>query len=433
MFGLARWGLHHGLDIKVNWLGRAGVWPVFMRRCSSRMAGLETVGAVCLYIGLVLVLGSAAQYFRDGLAARRAQPSTELDTLRLGAMDTFPDLGSLSDQELKDLIQQLTDEEQEVSYRRRILHGKIDILRAELVNRLRKKHEGGEDVISGADVQRLTDILAGRASGSDDDVACSGRRVARHCPECGFVVTEGANYCPRCGAFLGSREPTRDDATTATYVIDEATGELRPVDVGDVAAESGALVIRSGGGRVGQSFPLHGERMTIGRSPDAEIFLDDVTVSRDHAVLVHRSGRVVPGRLRLAQRHLRQPPADRLAPARGRRRAAGRQVQAHLPRALSGRDDASRRPSRSTTTLRRCRCAAERRGAAQVADDRRRLQGARRRSSRTSRSRRSATSRIRSCWRRGARPAATGSTRRPTSRACARSCACSATSSCRCG
>ena len=53
-------------------------------------------------------------------------------------MDTFPDLGSLSDQELKDLIQQLTEEEVDVSYRRRILHGKIDILRAELVNRLRK-------------------------------------------------------------------------------------------------------------------------------------------------------------------------------------------------------------------------------------------------------------------------------------------------------
>jgi len=77
-------------------------------------------------------------------------------------MDTFPDLGSLSDQELKDLIKELTAEEQEISYKRRILHGKIDILRAELVNRLRKKHEGGEDVISGADVQQLTDILAGR-------------------------------------------------------------------------------------------------------------------------------------------------------------------------------------------------------------------------------------------------------------------------------
>jgi hypothetical protein len=114
--------------------------------------------------------------------------------------------------------------------------------------------------------------------------------ATHHCPECGFVVDAGANYCPKCGAFQDTHEPTRDDVTTATYVIDEATGELRPVDVGDVAAESGALVIRSGGGRVGQSFPLHGERMTIGRSPEAEIFLDDVTVSRDHAVLVQRAG-----------------------------------------------------------------------------------------------------------------------------------------------
>jgi hypothetical protein len=114
--------------------------------------------------------------------------------------------------------------------------------------------------------------------------------LALHCPECGFVVTEGANYCQRCGAYVGAREDTRDDVTTATYVIDEQTGELRPVDVGDVAAATGALVIRAGGGRVGQSFPLEGERLTIGRSPDAEIFLDDVTVSRDHAVLVRRSG-----------------------------------------------------------------------------------------------------------------------------------------------
>ena len=82
-------------------------------------------------------------------------------------METFPDLGSLQDAELKDLIQELTAEETEISYKRRILHGKIDILRAELVNRLRKKHEGGEDIITGDDVQRLTDILSGR-DGQDD-------------------------------------------------------------------------------------------------------------------------------------------------------------------------------------------------------------------------------------------------------------------------
>ena len=77
-------------------------------------------------------------------------------------METFPDLGALSDQELKDLIQELSREEQQLSYERRILHGKIDILRAELVNRLRKKHEEGEPVITGGDVQQLTDILAGK-------------------------------------------------------------------------------------------------------------------------------------------------------------------------------------------------------------------------------------------------------------------------------
>jgi hypothetical protein len=84
-------------------------------------------------------------------------------------METFPDLGALSDEELKELISQLTEEEQEVSYRRRILHGKIDILRAELVNRLRKKHQEGEPAITGDDVQRLTDILAGKSVPRDPE------------------------------------------------------------------------------------------------------------------------------------------------------------------------------------------------------------------------------------------------------------------------
>jgi hypothetical protein len=78
--------------------------------------------------------------------------------------ETFPDVSSMSDKELKELINQLTDEEREVSYRRRLLHGKIDILRAELVNRLRAKREAGDELITGEDVQQLTDILAGRVS-----------------------------------------------------------------------------------------------------------------------------------------------------------------------------------------------------------------------------------------------------------------------------
>ena len=76
--------------------------------------------------------------------------------------DTFPDIGSLSDEELKELIDTLTEEEHEISYRRRILHGKIDILRAELVNRLRQAREEGESLIKGDDVRRLSEILAGK-------------------------------------------------------------------------------------------------------------------------------------------------------------------------------------------------------------------------------------------------------------------------------
>ncbi len=84
-------------------------------------------------------------------------------------MDTFPDLGSMSDTELKDLIRQLSEDEMKISYERRILHGKIDILRAELVSRLRGKHKAGEAVISGEDVERLTDILAGRGGETSAD------------------------------------------------------------------------------------------------------------------------------------------------------------------------------------------------------------------------------------------------------------------------
>ena len=77
-------------------------------------------------------------------------------------MEPFPDLAALSDDDLKQLIDELTKEEQEVSYRRRILHGKIDLLRAELQARLRET--GGKSVLEQVDVDRLAAILAGKAA-----------------------------------------------------------------------------------------------------------------------------------------------------------------------------------------------------------------------------------------------------------------------------
>jgi pSer/pThr/pTyr-binding forkhead associated (FHA) protein len=111
--------------------------------------------------------------------------------------------------------------------------------------------------------------------------------MALHCPECGFVNPEGANYCQKCGAYL-ARQEGEEEPTTMTYKVDE-TGEYQPVDIDEVVEQAGAaLVIRSGGGRSGESFTVEGDRIGIGRSPDAEVFLDDVTVSRNHALMVRR-------------------------------------------------------------------------------------------------------------------------------------------------
>ena len=77
-------------------------------------------------------------------------------------MEPLPDLGTLSDDDLKRLIDDLTQQEREISYRRRLLHGKIDILRAELVARLQKTE--GRSVLDELDVDRLTEILTSKAA-----------------------------------------------------------------------------------------------------------------------------------------------------------------------------------------------------------------------------------------------------------------------------
>jgi hypothetical protein len=77
-------------------------------------------------------------------------------------VEPLPDLATLSDEDLKQMIDELQQQEQEISYRRRLLHGKIDILRAELQSRL--KEAGPESILAQVDLDRLSEILAGKAA-----------------------------------------------------------------------------------------------------------------------------------------------------------------------------------------------------------------------------------------------------------------------------
>ncbi len=102
----------------------------------------------------------------------------------------------------------------------------------------------------------------------------------RYCPECGFQSPASANYCPRCGALLTTDTGAE---TTMSFDLESGADELDE----SLAATLGgpALVVRSGGGMAGQTFQPEAGRTLIGRSPECEIFLDDVTVSRRHAEL----------------------------------------------------------------------------------------------------------------------------------------------------
>ena len=104
-----------------------------------------------------------------------------------------------------------------------------------------------------------------------------------YCPECGFQNPEASNYCARCGAYLRRDE---HGETTLSLTPEEVSGE--GVSLGEPRGP--ALVVRAGGGRAGESFGTDGPRTLIGRSPECDVFLDDVTVSRRHALVVRRDG-----------------------------------------------------------------------------------------------------------------------------------------------
>jgi hypothetical protein len=101
-----------------------------------------------------------------------------------------------------------------------------------------------------------------------------------YCPECGFQSPESATYCSRCGALL-----VRESVGETTMSLGPDEIEVQP------EIDGPALVVRSGGGRAGESFEAIGDRALIGRSPECDVFLDDVTVSRRHAELT-REGTV---------------------------------------------------------------------------------------------------------------------------------------------
>jgi hypothetical protein len=102
-----------------------------------------------------------------------------------------------------------------------------------------------------------------------------------YCVECGFLNSDAARFCAKCGTLLASDEPGAQTTMSFEPHDDEGDGSAG----GDAAAAGPALVIRAGGGRAGEHIPLAGDRQEIGRSPDSAVLLDDVTVSRHHATV----------------------------------------------------------------------------------------------------------------------------------------------------
>jgi hypothetical protein len=100
-----------------------------------------------------------------------------------------------------------------------------------------------------------------------------------YCSECGFQNFEAAHFCSKCGSML-----VADDAGPQTTM---SFPPIDPATTPDEGAEGDGpmLVIRAGGGRAGEHLPLRSARESIGRATDADLFLDDVTVSREHALI----------------------------------------------------------------------------------------------------------------------------------------------------
>jgi len=110
------------------------------------------------------------------------------------------------------------------------------------------------------------------------------------CNKCGHRNPPASSFCSACGSVLD----VPGDATTIVLTrpdpLQDAPGhdDDAVVDIGQITRGEALLVVRDGP-EVGRRYRLHGDIVTIGRNPENDIALDDITVSRRHAS-VHRRG-----------------------------------------------------------------------------------------------------------------------------------------------
>lgn len=107
-----------------------------------------------------------------------------------------------------------------------------------------------------------------------------------YCKECGYKNTETGKYCSKCGALL-PEEDSRSEQTIR-YSLEAEEREPDIAQLREMAKKGVSLVVRSGGDMAGEAFSPEGEKTTIGRDTESDIFLDDITVSRNHAVLIRQ-------------------------------------------------------------------------------------------------------------------------------------------------
>lgn len=104
------------------------------------------------------------------------------------------------------------------------------------------------------------------------------------CSSCGYQNPLGARFCSSCGAPLEARSPSDDPTALHETVMTEHDAVLTdPISLEDIPEGTAGMFVVHQGPKRGSRIHLDSDQITIGRHPESDIFLDDVTVSRRHA------------------------------------------------------------------------------------------------------------------------------------------------------